>query len=315
MAVNRENNPKSSSNNPGISCPSLGLKSDPLVCYGYASEGNYCYRVSFPEVVRILYQGHFCLTERYEFCKVFKNPGIQHLPDDIKHVPRKEKGKSPGFSYFVPVMMVSALLILIILSLKTFQDTSPIIPVSGDQGSIGGTSSYLTAEALEKDQIQTTPTPVNGIALTEGAESTPAVTETQDTTGIGLTLPTPGPEKLTPYGPDGRYVLHKVRPGESLAFLASIYRTTVDVLLWLNLLPEDSSLQAGQVLIVMPNQVDLAGLLQFQVIQVQVETRVLDLAEQFGVSENDLRWLNSLAPGEWLPVGRRLIIPITPEGG
>jgi LysM repeat protein len=145
--------------------------------------------------------------------------------------------------------------------------------------------------------------PTQNEAAGELRTTTPFTTRTQE--------PTHGPDFGTPFGPNGIYVLHEVKPGESFPLLADNYQTTPEVIRALNSRQGSVGLWIGEVLVIMPGQTDLYGLPKFKVIQLDQARTLNQLAEEYGVSVSELQIYNSLGPdSDNIPAGRWIIIPV-----
>ncbi|MBL7163077.1 MAG: LysM peptidoglycan-binding domain-containing protein [Anaerolineales bacterium] len=128
--------------------------------------------------------------------------------------------------------------------------------------------------------------------------------------------PTPAPTLLvtidlssaiTPkFGPEGEYVLHMVRRGENLPQIAARYHTTEEVLHQAN---EFTSLQPGNVLVVLPGRSDPTGIKSFGTLLVEDDIPVGVLASQMKVFESDLVWFNGLEDDQIVVTGQWLIYP------
>lgn len=91
--------------------------------------------------------------------------------------------------------------------------------------------------------------------------------------------------------------------------LVSLYNTTNRVIEASNVLVEGASIWPGTILVIVPGEKDPAAVTRFRVVQVETPTTVSQLAEDYGVSADDLRTYNSLGEADLIPAGRYLIIP------
>ena len=116
---------------------------------------------------------------------------------------------------------------------------------------------------------------------------------------------------ITPnFGPSGEYVLHMVRPGESIPQIAALYHTTEDVLDQANYLSTSfTPLQPGDVLVVLPGRKDAKGVRLFGTLLIEEDIPVGELASKMRVFESDLTWFNSLDDDQIIPAGRWVIYP------
>lgn len=115
-----------------------------------------------------------------------------------------------------------------------------------------------------------------------------------------------------PFGPTGEYVLHMVREGENITFIANRYHSRVEVLRAANGL---SAIFPGDVLVVLPGMIDPEGIPMFETLLVDKDISVGDLAAQMSVFESDLLWFNSLEEDQIVPAGRWVIYPKPNEEG
>lgn len=113
---------------------------------------------------------------------------------------------------------------------------------------------------------------------------------------------------MGPFGPNNEYILHRVQTGESLAVLVERYRTSLEVILRANLI--EGIIQAEQVLVIVINRTDPAGIEPFQVVQLEEDTSLPDLASRVGVQVSDLSYCNGLAENEKLAAGQWIIYPV-----
>jgi hypothetical protein len=60
----------------------------------------------------------------------------------------------------------------------------------------------------------------------------------------------------------------------------------------------------------MPNQVDAVGVPKLKVTQLETSISVDEIAQEYKVSTDKLRTINSLGQSEFIPAGRWIIIPI-----
>ena len=116
---------------------------------------------------------------------------------------------------------------------------------------------------------------------------------------------------LTPrFGPTGEYVLHMVRPGESIPQIAAMYHTTEDVLDQANYLANSfTPLQPGDVLVILPGRKEAKGVKLFGTLLVDEDIPIGELASTIRVFESDLTWFNNLEDDQIVPAGRWLIYP------
>lgn len=158
-----------------------------------------------------------------------------------------------------------------------------------------------------------TPTTQALIVLpTSRASNTPVPSPTATITPTPTPLlPTPGPGLATPFGPNQEYLLFLLQDGQSLGTLASRFNTTIDVLKAMNTaIIEGASVRPGTVLVIMPGVKDAANLPRFTIISTTTSKTLADLAQEYGVSVEDLKLYNNLSDADPIPANRWLLIPV-----
>lgn len=317
----------------GQRCPYLGLLEDPETCFGFPFEGNLCFGGKRSEPVALTTQAEVCLTGGHTDCLVYQvrletpREITRPLPDrlgrlrqywPLQHWPRQDWPRQswprqswPRQSwrpalFLVGVLAVVAGLALAGVGLGWFGPQAlPAAWLSGQPSSTvtvpaaAGTGAAATSTPEATATRTATPT----TTLTPTLSPTPTLTPTP-------APPTPGPALETPFGPDGAYVLHTVLPGESIPNLANVYDTTVRVLYAINRFHDGQALWPGRVLVIMPGQKDPSGLPLFEILQVEADTPLSSLAEQYSAQVELIRQYNDLGPADWVPAGRWLLIPV-----
>lgn len=301
-------------------CPYLGLLEDPETCFGFPSEGNFCFGSRRIEPVPLITQEEVCLTGGYDACLVYQvrvdSPKeiTRPLPDRLGGV----RGRSRLALILAALLIVAAGLVLAGLKLGWFGPRA--LPASGlsAQPSSTVTLAQVNAataqapaatEAVALAAVASTPK----ASATRTATTTPTLTPTRSPTATFTptpAAPTPGPALETPFGPNAAYLLHKVSPGESIPNLAGVYDTTIWVLYATNRFYKGQALWPGRVLVIMPGQKDTTGLPLFEIVQVEVDTQLGSLAEEFSSQVDLIRQYNDLGPADWVPSGRWLLIPV-----
>lgn len=122
-------------------------------------------------------------------------------------------------------------------------------------------------------------------------------------------VPTPDLSKAltSPFGPNDEYVLHQVVNGDSLATLAKLYLTKIEVIQAVNII--NGSIQLEQVLVILPEQQAIIESPRFEVINVETAARVEKLASDLGVLYADIIYYNNLAQGQEIEAGSWIIYP------
>jgi LysM repeat protein len=125
------------------------------------------------------------------------------------------------------------------------------------------------------------------------------------------TVPLDTPEQngtLTkPFGPENSYTIHQVRAGESIGSLERIYNTSAAVIQQINGI--EGSIQENQILVILLNQVDAAGLTPLRAILIENETSINELASQLFVLPSEIIYWNDLTEGELIPADQWIIYP------
>ncbi len=301
-------------------CPFLSAVGDPSFHFGYATPGNYCYHVTPAQGINLSHQQDFCLTKSFQNCPVFSPSWDGPLPPEIlgeEFVSRK-LFISRRHLLFLGLISLALIIIFVIINLiiqkpnniivnQNFSPTptllittqepfeeilllSPTISIISNQSA---SSIYTPTKFTPTPTLSKTPTPI------PSATSSPTIT--------------PGPGIGTPFGSKNIYLLHRVGDGESFTTMSQSYNTSIEVLTAANILIEGASLWKGTIIVVMPNQIDAVGVTKFKVILLETSTTVDELAQEYKVSTDELRTINSLGQGEFIPEGRWIIIPIVEE--
>lgn len=288
-------------NNRKITCIHLGLETDRKSCFAFPSDENFCHAKKSPFAVKFAHQENFCLLNSHLDCPVFNNPETSNLTEIKSRITHKKSRP-----VWVPYL-IGGVLIVIFGSFLLFQNRNAENIALSEISESPDTNSAITSSSStptrQENVNQATPTLSFS---TETSTSQPTPSEPSATP-----QPTIGPGLLTPFGPEGRYILHEVQSGESLTLLAARYQSTRDVLLESNVFIQGVSLLVGQMLVVLPGVTETQDLPKFEIIQLEVSMDINKLSENYGVTVNNLRWYNSLGLDDRIPAKRWLIIPIT----
>jgi hypothetical protein len=312
----------------GKICPHLGMMGDSDTSFAYPSMNNFCHRVSPVERVSYIHQETVCLTPEHEKCPVFQEDWKGALPDTI--LAEDITGKSSGVRYgwfwglLAFIIVVGALVGGYLLSKKS----TPIAQSASE-----------TAEAVLQDAAQATdmmlnlpagtvtpslsptirPTetflPTYTSTQTATPSDTPTLSETPTETPVPTITftppPTRGPKVGTPFGSEVIYVLHRVGRGQSMVTLASLFDTTEDVIRAANVLQEGRTIWPGDIIVIPIGQKDPEAVIRFTYLLVEKNTLLSELANNYSVSVDEIRYHNDLGDDDWVPVGRWLIIPVS----
>lgn len=294
-------------------CPHIGLSIDSSVCYSYPHVRNLCHQVARPDAVEFTYQENHCLTLNFNNCEIYKDSGITHLSKEIKYVQVRSQTKWTFPRRLSPIAFTIVFLMILFYAFQTFQGYIAARPEPTNQFTeLDSTSIFATltpgnGDILGGDELYTQ-TPMIGMNTTVAIP-----TMTRTTIITALSPSTPGPGLMTPFGPEGQFVYHEVQPGESLALIANAYDTTLAVLEVINVFLQDSSFGPGQIILVMPTKLSTSDLTTYQIIKMDVRTRVVDISDVYDVPIEELNLINSLGEDGWLPIGRLLIVPYIAE--
>ncbi|MBW8012039.1 MAG: LysM peptidoglycan-binding domain-containing protein [Chloroflexi bacterium] len=307
MKKSTDKNVKARSISAETSCPYLGFIDDPGSCTTYPIEGHLCHRVKKPTHVRRSYQAKVCLTKEFGKCPVYQDDWKGNLPADIRA--RKAPNGKQSCS-FPAIIIIGAIIILLLVllgeqlsGLASFimnRETMTLPVVTNSTGIFSPT---------ERPTMGPYTPPANGtdpIVTSENITPIPSQTATSTTESE----PSPGPAVMTPFGPNEQYLLHRVRSGESLTLISGLYQTTIDVIVAQNFIVPGSTLWPGEILVIFPGRMDSDGLPRFRVLFLEEEVLISEFAAEQSASEEDLRFYNSLGPGEIIPARRWIIIPI-----
>jgi hypothetical protein len=289
-------------------CPFLGLHDDSDTRFMYATTGNYCHRVEPPEPIAPAYQGVVCLKgSEFPSCPVYKQTWKGSLPEEIiGDLPNDRRGARRFWLLFALVVFLGAVLAIFLFGKSMILDTlaglrsDPIAMQS--EGTVVYTATDTPAGLF----------PATDALVVEAPSQVPTNTpepSPSDTSGV----PTPGPGLMTPFGPDAFLLLHRVLENESLPMIAEHYNTNSDVMRAANGFGEKVNLRPGDVLVVPFGKKTTTGVDVYRALLVETDTTLADLAFRYTTTEDTLRSWNSLGPGELIPAGRWLVVPLIAE--
>lgn len=310
-----------------VICPHLGLANDPQTCYWFPSTGNYCHNAIPPQPLNVDYQKHTCLTDEHNGCKIFNATRWEGaFPIEIggpiypkRNLPTSRNVIALGASLVVLISIVIVLYLVGVIKVPPLQasQNGPEVAIL-----LGTTqSSDLLTRGITSTIVPESPTPIFG-ALFLPTRSiyipsrTPApavaITPTPEANDTKTSSdPPPGPDMGTPFGPNNQFILHTVQAGESLSLIAETYQTTIEVIRASNRLIEGASVWPGTVLVLTRGETRPDSVGQFIVLLVGITTNVSSLSEDYGVSPEEIRYLNNLGTNdEVIPAGRWIIIPV-----
>jgi LysM repeat protein len=298
-------------------CPFLGITDDPASHYLYPRLDNHCYHAVPHQSVNIAYQQTFCLTSRYPKCIVYAQDLDGSLPEGInaegEYLNWTERIRDYlNFPLLAIIIFILVLAITIALAIQQgVFITSAFIPRV--------TLTIAPTLAQTKQQPKLSATIYSSIiqlistapaSLTSTAIPSPSEIITQTPTPSY----TPGPDLQTPFGPQQGYLLYQVSAGENLYVITQKFQTSLEVIQAANTLIQGASIRPGDVLVIIPEQKNASGIQKFRIIHLELATQISQLAEQYQVSIDDLKYFNALGENsktlDTIPAGYWLIIPV-----
>jgi LysM repeat protein len=204
-------------------CPYLGLKEDPTTALDFPSEGNYCHHARPISPVKGIYQQQYCLTAKHSACPVFRAahpralPAVMGLPDSSQAFARRILA-----IVGIPVVLTGATVLVLAWNAVNHQ-------LAQSQALAGKGAILITPAAWALLNTQPPPTPF----------------------ALPTAMPTATAQVINCPLPSG-WVPYTVNPTDSLYRLSVIYGVSVDQLLQVNCLGDQTTILPGQV-IYMPN--------------------------------------------------------------
>jgi hypothetical protein len=111
----------------------------------------------------------------------------------------------------------------------------------------------------------------------------------------------------TPIGTEYKFVIHKVSEDDNLHDYASRYKTSLEAIIIISLIPP---LQSGAIAVIPVGITDVANHPRFEVHEVRETGRVVEsFAQELHVDPHKLNYYNDTRPGEELKPGDWLLIP------
>jgi len=227
------------------------------------------------------------------------------------------KETSSEFIWNIVGLLAAFALILYMASVFFEFDIGRFIPVSG------GNAAQIEDPTALPTVAAAAPTASDMPAYTETPSLTPFDTEIP--VGLQIITPTltatlipteePFPLVMPRYGLEGQFTLHQLQPGESYTFLADLYETAAVVLEALNYNKQGKKLWVGQYMVVIPGLMSVrTDLPTFTVLQITEEIRLQELAKEYSVSVDELRFYNALDSGVNSVMMQVLLVPVSVEG-
>jgi hypothetical protein len=282
-----------------LSCPHLGIIHDPVSSHAFASSWNCCFYVKHPTVPSFEHQKMFCLTPDHVSCPVYQLKKGSSFPRNLRNKikPPKPQGANRTYVYIVGVILLLVLagwLASVMFHLPA--KATPALPNPGQ----GVTTIKITntAPARMTDVVQLTATSTQAAQIT--LTPMPDLSTTVITTPV-LEIPFKiGDEEL---------VIHRVKDGEGLDYLAKVYNTTPAVIQATNYVLS-TPIWVDSIIVIRPGTTNLDPKAPaFQAYQVTDQIITLDkLAQNLNVDLAELKYYNacvercSLIRGSWVLV-------------
>ncbi len=283
-------------------CPLLASLRDATTFHTYPSPANGCTRFDPPARLPGSYQSRFCLNARHVECPLVSPSWSGPFPPELRAGAEREWGRRPratrrrwGLVALLAFSLVAAAVAAVWFWSGGILPQAPAAP--------GGAMPPAAIPPLLTQPPSPTPPPTETPA--PSLTPTPMGTETQPTSST----PTAGPALETPIGTAPSFLIHVVRDGDSLNFLAQVNGTTEAAIQAVNGLGK-LPLWIGQMLVIPVGIGDPAGLPKFTVVQVAEPGETLAaLAARLGSDPAAIHRYNVLGKDAWLPPGRWLIVP------
>jgi LysM repeat protein len=286
-----------------LECPYLGLRDDPHLRYSYPEALNCCHRVSRPQHVAMDHQRAVCLAGAYQACPVYSTDWKGPLPKEYRGIEHRAK-RSLGMS------LVIGGLVLLLAGVFIYSQW-PAGPARPAGNATSGPASLveLTRSTTPVPLFSTTPTITFTPTLPSPTRSpTLQITPTIiNPTSTIFNSSTPGPLEKTPFGPNGRYLVHVVKDGEFMEAIAKLYATSPVVLKAINGLKPDAGFWPGTPVVVAVGEADPNNVFAMQAVWIAQPIRLDVLAQKYATSADELRTFNGLGPGDTVPSGRWII--------
>ena len=290
-----------------IYCPYLGTFTDSEVHFRFATPANCCYRTGSPDSLDLSYQEEYCLSAKHLTCPIYQPGWDGALPEEM-HSSGEAVDQKSGLPFgtwqlvWIVLGIIAILILMYLNPFKTTQDLSANLPVAPSLTS----TSASPEETLEPSPTNTvsptsTPRPTNTATLspTPSLTLSPTVSPT----------PTPGPLQGTPFITNRTYLIHEIIPGESLFYVADLYNTSPEVIQVINASRLITVFPPGEMLVILPNQVDASGLEPLDLVFLKADLLISEFISQYNITEDEFREYNGLGPGDIVPADRWVIFP------
>jgi hypothetical protein len=301
-------------------CPYLGLAWDETIRYGYPNSLNYCYKPAKAASVSLKHQEFICLRGKYQECPVFSEDLSVYLPDGIRGEEanarrRKTRDKIIGISFLVVVLILFLASLFWVVNNRYY--VKNLIYRNANVDLTPGVVSVAPLFNLFQED-----TPIPSIAKDRqvfptstlnahfSSTQTPhLVVQPSETPMIITQTPTMGPGLETPFGVLHTYLIHLVRTGETIEYIAALYKTSPAVLKKMNFLPYQISIWTDQPLVIQPGQTNLFQVSPMKAIKITQKTTVKEYITLNNLNELQFREINGLYDDS-LTIGRWVIEPV-----
>jgi hypothetical protein len=297
----KEETPQQSS----LSCPHLGILDDPDSSHDFPSMWNYCFHCKSPTVPNFEHQKMVCLTAEHFSCPVYQAAKEAAFPDALRSTV-KPLPEQPQSSKRIYVYIAATILLLALAGWSA--STMITLPA-------GVIPSFLNSGQPEKTTVNIIATasvqPTAIAQVTKTSVPTASITITPTSELPAVVIKTPVLETSFKIG-DNDFLLHKIKAGEGLDYLAKIYSTTSEVIQATNYslsLP----ILVDSVILIRPGTATLGPAEpSFQLYQVTDKTITLEkLAKNLGVNLVQLKYYNAcpdrciISKGDWILIARQ----------
>lgn len=263
-------------------CPYLGFQTDVQTRFTVPDDRHVCHQANPGQVIHPDYQSRCCLTSEYRSCQGYTAGWKHGLPRAARYRGRQRLANE--------VQAVARIFAIVLLAAAMV-----FVLYQAHAASPGPVQTILVIPVAPTSTATLTPT------VTATATSIPSQTPT-----VQPGTPTPGPLAETPFGFDGQWLVHRVAQGESLEMIAQRYGTNVAVLRAINDFMT-VGLWADTSVVICVGCVDASGLPVVKPYWVEKDTRLNDLAVQYGMDPAILRAWNGIE-GDWVTAGRWLVV-------
>jgi LysM repeat protein len=283
-------------------CPHIGFTNDPKTTTFSPDLRNVCHHAHSPVHISLEHQASFCFSENFTKCPGYSEGWGKSVPKDVVASDLHSNTSKRTLTYIIVGIVFSVLI-----------TAGVILGISGglpglDTPLLATTTpaSYTVVQKVTQESTHTpepseTALPLRTATPDNRSTNTPTEQDTQ----------TPGPALLTPIVNEyGEFVVHQVEEGESLQFIADIYKTKPDVLKIINAL-DSGSIWPEQILVVWVGQETLEGLPVLNAKFQEEGSTIAELAAECGCLVEDLINWNQLEGVEWVDGSRWVIIPVS----